>query len=68
MTRYRLTNIEMLQGLVIFMVGGDGGNINSYKKIRYHYITFDRNVMERRCKRVEDSPRGDLSFELYPLS
>ena len=34
---------------------------NSYRKIRDPLITFDGHVMERGCKRVQDSARGDLS-------
>ena len=41
---------------------------NSYRKIRDPSITFDRNVREGCCNRVQDWARGDLSFELYPPS
>ena len=66
MTRYRLTNIEMLDGLVIFMGwGGNGVVKKSYVKIRDPSITFDRNVMEGCCYRINDWARVDLSWELY---
>ena len=68
MTIYRLTIIEMLDGLRNFMGWGHGRVKKSYRKIRYPFITFDRDEMERCSKRVKDSPRVDLSFELYPLS
>ena len=48
-------------------IGGHGCVKKSYRKIRNLFITFDRNEMKR-CKRVKDSPRGDLSFELDPPS
>ena len=65
---FALSIIEMLDGLRIFMGWGHGRIKNSYKKIKYPSITFDGNEMEGWCKIVKDSPRGDLSCELYPLS
>ena len=67
MTIYRLSIIEILDGLMIFM--GWGVMVlskNSYMKFRDPSITFGGNVMERWCKRVKDWARGDLSCELYP--
>ena len=68
MTIYALRIIEILNGLRIFMGWGHGRVKNSYRKIRDPLITFDRKGMERLCNGIKDSPRGALSFELYPPS